>query len=624
MKQTLQDQYLLIKEGKGHKGVFLADAKRQFPNIVRNAATFEEASSCLITKNIIAENVIGLTAVNSPFEPKKKESYELAFENFLAEAKKKGEDEKVKAEEKKVSKPVEEDLSHNFDYKDDKNPDNLIFDQIMMGYYTEMKDPKNVDKTMQELKDMVLKNLAKDPIFYTKEGQFGVKGLGYSVDHPGLGEPKEPKGKYKASGYGDLNEGVMYGDSDGDFDEQENNKERAYWYYDAYQGEKDPKKKDEYLKIARKYGSYLGWGEEELPVNEEESKLRKVIREMIDAELSVLPKTSLKESVEKELAAINKEAEHEIIASKLEKVQALIDKKQTQISRLDEDEDLKDLTDAKKVKEISKDIKSLEKAKAKLEKMMHKGKAKSPRKEVIDETDEIIDEAEGDLDPAELDKAEKSIKSIQSLADKIAKTELFEDDEETAYEIKEKAEQYYNEYGTLEDALKIYQMKMKKNLQSTTFNRHIRTIIMNKELLIETRQFTPKPVRLIEGMGNGGNVFVEGILATVEVKNGNGRYYKKELWDREIENFQNKIKQKSTETVGELDHPDSQVINLKNASHAVRDLWWVGDEIHGKVEIFCDMGDKGTTSGRIAGALVKNGLNYWYFLSWNGFIETNG
>jgi hypothetical protein len=402
-------------------------------------------------KILYAENVIGLTAVNSPFEPKKKESYELAFENFLAEAKKKDEDEKVKAEEKKVSKPVEEDLSHNFDYKDDKNPDNLIFDQIMMGYYTEMKDPKNVDKTMQELKDMVLKNLAKDPIFYTKEGQFGVKGLGYSVDHPGLGEPKEPKGKYKASGYGDLNEGVMYGDSDGDFDEQENNKERAYWYYDAYQGEKDPKKKDEYLKIARKYGSYLGWGEEELPVNEEESKLRKVIREMIDAELSVLPKTSLKESIEKELAAINKEAEHEIIASKLEKVQALIDKKQTQISRLDEDEDLKDLTDAKKVKEISKDIKSLEKAKAKLEKMMHKGKAKSPRKEVIDETDEIIDEAASD--PEDIKKMAPELEKIKKTMDDMAKIEIFEDDETQAAEIKEKAEQYYNEYGTLEDAL---------------------------------------------------------------------------------------------------------------------------------------------------------------------------
>jgi hypothetical protein len=472
MKKTLQDQYLLIKEGKGHKGVFLADAKRQFPNIVRNAATFEEASSCLITKNIIAENVIGLTAVNSPFEPKKKESYELAFENFLAEAKKKGEDEKVKAEEKKVSKPVEEDLSHNFDYKDDKNPDNLIFDQIMMGYYTEMKDPKNVDKTMQELKDMVFKNLQKDPIFYTKEGQFGVKGLGYSVDHPGLGEPKEPKGKYKASGYGDLNEGVMYGDSDGDFDEQENNKERAYWYYDAYQGEKDPKKKDEYLKIARKYGSYLGWGEEELPVNEEESKLRKVIREMIDAELSVLPKTSLKESVEKELAAINKEAEHEIIASKLEKVQALIDKKQTQISRLDEDEDLKDLTDAKKVKEISKDIKSLEKAKAKLEKMMHKGKAKSPRKEVIDETDEIIDEAELNeiptKDTEELDTIYKTLnpaaKELQKTLQDTAKIKLEEKDEMPEYV--KSALKRKDEGEDLENILKDYSDKQQKEIKT--------------------------------------------------------------------------------------------------------------------------------------------------------------
>ena len=535
MKKTLQDQYLLIKEGKGHKGVFLTEAKRQFPNIVRNAATFEEAVASLQTKNIISENVIGLTAVNSPFEPKKKQSFETAFESFLAEAKKKeNEDEKVKAEEKKVSKKVEEDYSHNYNQKDTKDIDNLIFDQVMTGYYAEMKDPKNADKTMQELKDIVMKNLQKDPIHYTKDGQFGEKGLGYTTEAPGLGTPKEAKGKYKSSGYGDLNEGTMYGDSDGDFDEQENNKERAYWYYDAYQGEKDPKKKDEYLKIAREYGSYLGWGEEELPVNEEESKLREIIREMIDTELEEMrhlgklnpiksdkergegepkhknvylnPKfiekllqnkdikfitnnegtrllikknttinppvttdsrekistppeiitflnngenqepiigggkfpglnnemfeyvglknvfvggtpgnrtvritilnpdvkeiqkedtiESLQESVEKELAAINKEAEHEIIASKLEKVQTLIDKKQAQISRLDEDEDLKDLTDAKKVKEISKDIKSLEKAKAKLEKMMHKGKAKTPRKEVIDETDETIDKVD--------------------------------------------------------------------------------------------------------------------------------------------------------------------------------------------------------------------------------------
>jgi hypothetical protein len=131
---------------------------------------------------------------------------------------------------------------------------------------------------------------------------------------------------------------------------------------------------------------------------------------------------------------------------------------------------------------------------------------------------------------------------------------------------------------------------------------------MNKELLIETRHFMPKPVRLVEGMRNGGNVFVEGILATVEIKNGNGRYYKRELWEREIDNFQRKIQQKTTETCGELDHPDSQIINLKNASHAIRKIWWKGDEIMGVVEIFSDPGEKGTVSGRIAGALVNNGL----------------
>jgi len=338
MKKTLQDQYLLIKEGKGHKGVFLSEAKRQFPNIVRNAATFDEAAASLQSKNIISENVIGLTAVNSPFEPKKKESYELAYESFLAEAKKKeNEDEKVKAEEKKPSKKVEEDASHNFDNSDEKNPDNMIFDQIMMGYYAEMKDPKNADKTMQELKDMVFKNLTKDPIHYTKDGQFGVKGLGYTTEAPGLGEPKEAKGKYKASGYGDLKESIQ-------------------------------------------------------PMNEQENKLRKVIREMIAEELATTPKTSLKESVEKELAEINKEAEHEILSSKLQKINDAIERRQTQLGRLDEDEDMKALTDKKKVKEIEKDIKALEKAKAKLEKIINKKGGKAKKVEVIDEVEDDADD----------------------------------------------------------------------------------------------------------------------------------------------------------------------------------------------------------------------------------------
>ena len=230
--KTLNTQYQLIKEGKGHKGIFLTEAKRQFPNYITNSSTFEEATTILKQRGVINENIVGLSPINSI--ETKKESYESAFEAFLAEAKAK--EESDKAEVKKPAKQVEEKeekTSKPTDKKEDKNFDNMIFDQIMTGYYAEMKDPKNADKTMQELKDIVLKNLSKDPIFYTKDGQFGVKGLGYETEVPGLGTPKEPKGKYKSSGYGDLKE----------------NKESSQ------------------------------------PINEEESKLRKVIREIVDEEL---------------------------------------------------------------------------------------------------------------------------------------------------------------------------------------------------------------------------------------------------------------------------------------------------------------------------------------------------
>jgi hypothetical protein len=194
--KTLNQQYQLIQENKGNKKFFLKNARRLYPKLVRNGANFDEVSTILKQKNIINENLVGLGAINNPIEKRTKEPYELAFENFLKEA-------ETKAEEKKVSKEVEEDYSKIYDQKDKKNPDNMIFGQIQMGYYYEMKDPKNTDKTEQEIKEIVYKNLEKDPIYYTKEGQFGVD-VGYTDDVPALGEPKEPKGKYKSSGYGDV------------------------------------------------------------------------------------------------------------------------------------------------------------------------------------------------------------------------------------------------------------------------------------------------------------------------------------------------------------------------------------------------------------------------------------
>ena len=195
--KTLTEQYRLIKEDKGHKGVFLKEAKKQFPNLLKNNSTFKEATTILTQKNIISENYVDLQPINNPIE-RKKEGYETAFANFLAEA-------EAKAEEKKVSKEVEETEEHNYDYDNKKDPNNMIFGQIQMGYYFEMKQEKNADKTIDEIKDIVFKNLAKDPIYYTKNGQFG-EDIGYTEDNVALGVPEEPKGEYKSSGYGKLKE----------------------------------------------------------------------------------------------------------------------------------------------------------------------------------------------------------------------------------------------------------------------------------------------------------------------------------------------------------------------------------------------------------------------------------
>jgi hypothetical protein len=203
--KTLTEQYRLIKEDKGHKGVFLKEAKKQFPNLLKNNSTFKEVTTILKQKNIISENFVGTPMVGNPLE-RNKESYETAFENFLAEA-------EAKAEEKKVTKEVEEDLSKNYNYSKEagkSNPDTMIYGQIQMGVYYEAKQEKNADKTLEEIKDIVYKNLDKDSIYYTKNGQFGVD-VGYTDDNVALGEPVEPKGPHKSSGYGNLNEVAIAG-----------------------------------------------------------------------------------------------------------------------------------------------------------------------------------------------------------------------------------------------------------------------------------------------------------------------------------------------------------------------------------------------------------------------------
>jgi hypothetical protein len=139
---------------------------------------------------------------------------------------------------------------------------------------------------------------------------------------------------------------------------------------------------------------------------------------------------------------------------------------------------------------------------------------------------------------------------------------------------------------------------------------------MSKKLLIEVNTFKPS-TSLTESVNKeNGNMIVEGILATAEVKNGNGRYYAKELWEREMDKYSQLIKERRS--MGELDHPESQVVNLQNVSHIITDYWWDGDQVMGKIEILP------TPSGNILKALISNGVMVGVSSRGMGTLEQRG
>ena len=192
--KSLQNQYNQINEGKGHKDVFLKSARRLFPEYITNFATYKEAVTILKQKSIINEAVGGVVSqpAFNPFQ---------AFDTFI--------NEEAKAIEKKPTTDVVEKEIAGFDYKSRDNIDNVYGTSFLQGFYAEMQDPKNAKKSVDELKKIVTKNMAKDFNYYMKNAAFGIKGIGYTKDIPGLGEPKAPTGKYKSSGYGNLKENKL-------------------------------------------------------------------------------------------------------------------------------------------------------------------------------------------------------------------------------------------------------------------------------------------------------------------------------------------------------------------------------------------------------------------------------
>ena len=440
--KTLQEQYNLIKEGKGHKDVFLKEAKSRFPNMLTNSMNFTEAEKILTNRSVIQENYVDLkpiTKIESLNGPKK--DFELAFEKFLSE----GEDQlspiindagkpnateiKTPAESKakfsindngtgqfKENKEVENSLDNQYPYSpSENNINNVSGQELINGVYYECK--ANPELGLREAQELVVKNLSKDPLHYVKEGQFG-EAIGYQTENGGM---KKNKGEtYGGSGYSEKLEdsnnhyavvkedkedklkdlikeslggvvttgnpnslAAMYGQVIRDV----MNEDEGTNSLDEFVNEINEDKFDEARQEAIENSQERAGIEEEARPDypdvdkdgDREESMEKALKDKKDKKVK-------KESIDSKLTEIGKQGDIVKLEAQLEYLSNHIDEKIDRVSSINEDDNLKELIDKSKMKAMQKEIKLLEKRKGKMEKMYEKmcGK-KYARKEMMDE-----------------------------------------------------------------------------------------------------------------------------------------------------------------------------------------------------------------------------------------------
>jgi len=426
--KTLQEQYNLIQEGKGRKDLFLKEAKKTYPNLLSNLTSYKDATNILKSKSKISENLGGVVTLkplvqltSEDFNPNK-QAWESKYEAFVNEERAKSlkpiidkdidekintekEDEKVKAEEKKVSKGVENIDKRNYDYspKED-NINNVNAQEMMNGVYFELKEDPSL--TLEKAQEKVIKNLAKDELHYVKNGQFGV-GIGYTE-----AEVQENTGKtYGGSGYSDklkkgdtkmkpikeslfkklIREGLGGVVTSGNPDSlaaQSGNMIRQMMSEDGFQADQAGSQYHSSLYAESNKEDKLPMDEKAKPDfmdidgdGDKEESMKKAGKD----KKSRKPK---KDSIDSKLAEIGKEAEVVKMEAQLEYLSNYISEKQDRLTGINEDENMLELMDKSKLKEMARDIKMLEKKKSQMEKIYEKTCGKSySQKEVVDEVE---------------------------------------------------------------------------------------------------------------------------------------------------------------------------------------------------------------------------------------------
>jgi len=338
MAKTIQEQYNQINKGKGSKELFLKEVKRNYPHMVVNSATYKQAEEILLNRSVITENLASVVnptkstdwfkVFNDNMEiikeanPKNPNRYPPLH---IAQTKESKADEARKADNKKVDKTLVDLETKGYDYKDDKNIDNLNGEEFRLGLKFEMDKVRetvsdaDLGDAIEKARKLVAKNLASDPLYYIKNAEFGVEGIGYTDEAPGITASKSDKmEKVK------LKENKMIS----------------------------------LLNILE--NGPLG----EKPV----AKKKKVKKETLDSKLAEIDKASSVVALEAKIAHVDE----------------IIEKKNTRLSMVTEDENLSELVDKTKIKAMQREVKDLERRKMKMEKLYEKMTGKGYKKPITD------------------------------------------------------------------------------------------------------------------------------------------------------------------------------------------------------------------------------------------------
>ena len=354
--KTLSDKYQLIKEGKMYKKDFLKEVKRKHPKLISNTTTYRDAIKILKNKKLINEMFLGISTPGSVGSPVGNNGgtdwFKVFKQNVVTE-----EEKPIKATLKKTDPQVVEidekgDVAQGFHAEIDK----LNFNEVLDGYYYEMKQWKNKDKDKDQLLEMVKKNLEKNPLHYIEEGQFGEEGVGYTSEAPGL-TPNTIKGKYISSGYGDPNKKKPEAGEPGTgymlFKEGRVSLVNLLKEKDQVDYEDSPEKKAHYKGAEEDDAAHIAALEKDMKDDKKsDDKVKENKKPNIKARIKEIEKQGNIASLGAKITALEEEIQH----------------RQDKLTMAENNDVLRDFINPVRVREMQKEIRALESQKGKYSK----------------------------------------------------------------------------------------------------------------------------------------------------------------------------------------------------------------------------------------------------------------